>query len=37
MGLPISRAIVEANGGQLWVDPQPIGGACFHFTLPFAP
>jgi C4-dicarboxylate-specific signal transduction histidine kinase len=36
MGLPISRAIVEANGGQLWLDPQPGAGACFHFTLPFA-
>ena len=37
MGLPISRAIVEAHGGQLWVESDPGMGASFHFTLPFAP
>jgi PAS domain S-box-containing protein len=37
MGLAISRALVEANGGQLWVDPDSPSGATFHFTLPFAP
>ena len=36
MGLPISRAIVEANGGQLWLEAESKAGACFHFTLPFA-
>lgn len=35
MGLAISRAIIEAHGGQLWVDSQPGAGASFHFTLPF--
>lgn len=36
MGLTISRALVEAHGGQLWYTPTPGGGASFHFTLPFA-
>ncbi|SDY82587.1 PAS domain S-box protein [Nitrosomonas sp. Nm58] len=36
MGLSISRALIEANGGQLWVDPDVSNGATFHFTLPFA-
>lgn len=37
MGLAVSRALIEANGGRLWVDPVPGAGATFHFTLPFAP
>ncbi len=37
LGLAISRSLVEANGGQLWVDPQEKPGATFHLTLPFAP
>jgi two-component system sensor kinase FixL len=37
MGLVISRALIEANGGQLWVEPSSLKGATFHFTLPFAP
>jgi two-component system, LuxR family, sensor kinase FixL len=36
MGLSISRALIEANGGQLWIDPNTSDGAKFHFTLPFA-
>ncbi|MBA3756744.1 MAG: PAS domain-containing sensor histidine kinase, partial [Nitrosomonas sp.] len=36
MGLEISRALIEANGGQLWVDPGAKSGAKFHFTLPLA-
>ena len=36
MGLSISRALIEANGGQLWIDPQHSDGAKFCFTLPFA-
>jgi len=36
MGLVISRALIEANGGQLWVEPYALKGATFHFTLPFA-
>jgi two-component system sensor kinase FixL len=34
MGLAISRDIVEAHGGKLWVDPDVIEGASVHFTLP---
>jgi signal transduction histidine kinase len=37
MGLAISRALIEANGGQLWLEPTAKSGAAFHFTLPFAP
>ena len=37
IGLSISRSLVEANGGQLWVDPQEGPGATVHLTLPFAP
>jgi len=36
MGLAISRALIEANGGELWADPAEGVGAVFHFTLPFA-
>ncbi len=36
MGLAISRALIEANGGQLWLDPDSKTGAKFNFTLPFA-
>jgi len=34
MGLSISRAIVEAHGGRLWVDPNEPHGAAFCFSLP---
>ena len=37
MGLAISRALIEANGGQLWLEPSNKTGATFHFTLPFSP
>jgi len=36
MGLAISRALVEANGGRLWCEAAPGHGGIFHFTLPFA-
>lgn len=36
MGLAISRALVQANGGTLWFDASAGAGATFHFTLPFA-
>lgn len=34
VGLSISRAIIEARGGQMWATGQPGHGASFHFTLP---
>lgn len=36
LGLTISRNIIEANGGRIWAEPQPGGGARFHFSLPQA-
>jgi signal transduction histidine kinase len=36
MGLAVSRSLIEANGGQLWIDPAEGTGATFHLTLPFA-
>lgn len=34
MGLAICRSIVEANGGKIWAESNPAGGAIFRFTLP---
>jgi two-component system, LuxR family, sensor kinase FixL len=37
IGLSLSRAMAEAQGGSLWHDaPIPGVGACFHLTLPTA-
>jgi two-component system sensor kinase FixL len=33
IGLSISRTIIEAHGGRLWVEPNPAGGTIFRFTL----
>jgi two-component system sensor kinase FixL len=33
VGLSISRTIIEAHGGQIWVEPNPGGGTIFRFTL----
>jgi signal transduction histidine kinase len=34
LGLFLARAIVEAHGGRIWVDPQPGAGARICFSLP---
>lgn len=36
VGLSISRTIIDAHGGKLWVDDNPDGGATFRFSLPVA-
>jgi signal transduction histidine kinase len=34
LGLFLSRAVVEAHGGRIWVDPMPNQGARICFSLP---
>jgi PAS domain S-box-containing protein len=34
LGLAVSRGIVEAHSGRIWMEPGPAGGAVFRFTLP---
>lgn len=34
LGLYISKCIVEAHGGTIWVEGQPGQGSSFYFTLP---
>jgi two-component system sensor kinase FixL len=36
VGLSISRTIVEAHGGRIWVESRAGEGAVFHFTVPLA-
>ena len=33
VGLSISKRIIEAHGGKMWVEPNPGGGTVFRFTL----
>jgi PAS domain S-box-containing protein len=36
LGLPITKGIVEAHGGQIWAESQFGRGSSFFFTLPIA-
>ncbi|CAM2058678.1 Histidine kinase [Desulfovibrionales bacterium] len=36
LGLGISKAIIEAHGGRLWLESEPGRGARFYFSLPSA-
>ena len=36
MGLSISRSIIRAHGGRLWVSPNADHGAAFQFTVPIS-
>ena len=33
VGLSISRTIIEAHGGRIWIEPNPGGGTIFRFTV----
>jgi PAS domain S-box-containing protein len=37
LGLYITRLLVEAHGGKIWVESQPGRGTTFSFTVPTAP
>jgi len=34
VGLAISRTLIQANGGQIWLQPGTSGGAHFQFSVP---
>jgi signal transduction histidine kinase len=36
LGLAIAQGFIEAQGGRIWAENRPGGGARFAFTLPIA-
>lgn len=36
LGLTITRGLVRAHGGRIWIESPPGGGTVVHFTLPLA-
>jgi signal transduction histidine kinase len=36
LGLSIAKGLVEAHGGNIWVESEEGRGSCFHFSLPVA-
>jgi signal transduction histidine kinase/ligand-binding sensor domain-containing protein len=34
IGLAVSKSIIEAHQGRIWMENRPEGGACFCFTVP---